>query len=334
MSRKPSISPPASEKGAALLIVLLLVASLSVIAVAIVQTVTHAYRTSGLSTARSQTLWFAVGVEDYATTKLEQALELTEGRVTRATPSFDEVITIPLEGGTIRLQLSDRSNCFNLNSLALSDEELTAADAVNPRAYFEALLGALEFEPGAIREIVDAASDWVDSDTRPRTRGAETSFYAGRDLPHAAGDTLMATPQELLAVRAMTPDRYRRLRRYVCTLPDTRIGTFNVNTLTAEDAPLLVPVFQNLIPLERLAGQLADSQSSIYDSPGDFLADPLFAVIAPEQRLDQLLGVESNLFRLSAEVVYLDTVSSYEAVFQRSDAGQIALLRRRLGVDE
>ncbi|MFC6197425.1 type II secretion system minor pseudopilin GspK [Ponticaulis profundi] len=323
-----------SERGAALLIVLLLVATLSVLSLAIVQTVTHAYRLSGLSSSRSQALWLAVGVEDFAKVKLQQALQLTEGKLDRRTPGLDEPLVVPVEGGEIRAVISDASNCFNLNSLVQSEEALSNPDVVDAGAFYLAMLEALQIDPTQAREMLAATQDWIDADNAPRSFGAETSFYASQEKPYAAGNTYLASPQEVLAIRGYSPEVFRRIRPLICTLPNDQVGQFNINMLTPDQAPLLAPVFAGVVSIDSIYGQLEAQQGRSFADTEEFFAQPMFAVVDPEQRLDSLLSVEAHLFRLRGEVVYLDTVSSYEAIFERGQSGAIRLLRRRLGVDE
>lgn len=325
-----------SEKGAALLIVLLLVATLSVVSLTIVQTVGQAYRVGLHSSARSQALWYAMGTETLATSRLTQLMKLSEGKLSRNMEGLNEPFTFVIDGGSLTVQVADYSNCFNLNSLGQVTEEAgeNTSNAVSPALFYEHLLGALEIDTSLIPNLVAGVEDWIDADTRPRLTGAETSYYATLPQPYAPGDSLMATPQELLGIKGYTPDIFRRIRPFVCALPGKTPGVFNVNTLNANHAPLLVPVFGNEIDVEKIRTELEAGSNVTFKSASEFLALPTFALITPEKRQDQFLGIDSTYFRLTGEVVYLDTLTRYEAVFVRNDANKITLVRRRLGVDE
>ena len=323
-----------SERGAVLLVVILLIATLSVISLAVVQTVSDSYRQSAQVSARSQSLWFATGAEDIARTKLSEALTLLEGKITRATPGIGEPIIFPLEGGQMTARLEDHSNCFNLNSLTQTDDALQQTGAINARLFYRQLLVAIDIDESLATQLTDAAADWIDSDTRPRVSGAETSYYASLTKPYRAADTFMVTPQELLAVRGYSAEIYRRVRPFVCALPTDRIGAFNVNTIRPEQGALLVPVFSALISPETIQSELFAIQNDAFNDPAGFTSLSAFSIVTPEKRLDSLLTVQSSYFRLTGEVVYLDTVSSYEAVFELDKAGNVSLVRRRLGVDE
>ncbi len=323
-----------SERGAALLIVLLLVATISVLALSIVQAVSTAYNAALVSSSRSQVLWFAFGAEDLASTKLSALSKVSEGKITSQTPGLNQPLTFDLPGGQLHALFQDASNCFNLNSLAQTSEEAEAAGAISAEQYYKDFLVAVGFDTSQSVQLTAALQDWLDLDNQPRSNGAETSYYATLETPYASGNTLLVSETELRAVKGYSQEVFRRIRPYVCARPDKVIGLYNVNTLRPAHAPLLVPVFANEINAESLENELRAVEGVEFDSASSFLEIQAFAAIAPDKRLDELLGVSSNYFRLTGEVVYLDAVTSYEAVFARSKANEVELLRRRLGVDE
>ncbi len=322
------------ERGAALLIVLLLVATLSVIALAIVQTVSMAYRTSGLSAARSQIMWFALGAEDIASQRLSAALKLTEGRFSHFTPGLGEPLSFSVPDGKVTAIFNDHTNCFNLNSLAQQQTSDDSEAELDPAQFYKSLLVALDFNPGLADELVASVQDWIDDDNQPRQSGAETTFYASLEEPYAAGNTFLVTPNELLSMRRYDGEIFRRIRPYVCTRPDSGLGPFNINTLQPSDAALLVPVFSEEVSIDVIRTELESLQTTELTDDEDFFARPAFSLVAPEQRLSELIDIKSDYFRLSGDVVYLDSVTSYEAVFARGNGDDVVLLRRRLGVDE
>ena len=326
--------PKSSERGAALLIVLLLVASLSAIALTIVQTMNSAYQSALISSARNQILWFAIGAEDFAASKLSTVSKLTEGKITRMTPGFDEPIEFALPDGCLKARFTDGSNCFNLNALSQTSEQADKAGAINAAEFYQQLLSALEFDTNKATELVATLQDWIDGDTLPRPGGAETSYYVSLEKPYASANTFLVSPGELRAIKGYTKEVYRRIRPYVCTHPDANIGPFNINTMRVAHAPLLFPVFSGEIPVTTLETELSGLEGTVNDTVDDFFALPTFAIIGKDNRKDEVLSVTTTYFRLTGEVVYLDAVTGYEAVFARDKAHNVALVRRRLGVDE
>lgn len=329
-----------SERGAALLIVLLMIATLSVLSVSIVQTVLVSKRSLQLSDSKSQINWYVLGIEELARVKLAEMWELTQGKITRYTPGLDIPLAFPIDGGHISARITDASNCFNLNSLSQSegaassdDESSIANDAVPSEVYVD-LLEALGLGPQEAVRLMSTAADWVDADSQIRAQGAENSYYASLRKPRSVANSYMATPQELLDVSGYTPELYRVLAPYVCVRPNDDIGVFNVNTLNVRHAPLVYSVFKGLINIDGMIGVMEQQGELEHPDVETFLEHPSLAQISTEERLTGLLGTTSKHFRVSGEIAYLDTVSSYEAIFEIEDSGKVVLLRHRLGVDE
>lgn len=334
---KKAVSHLRNDRGTALLIVMLQIAAVSVIALGIVQQVRVSLQTSAVSAARGQAIWFVLGAEDFAAAKLGEAMVLTEGKINTSTPGLNIPITFQIGEGKLVAKFQDQTNCFNLNSLAQTDEadeETEALGRIDAAQFYEHLLQALDFDPTTAQMLRASLQDWIDADNQPRLSGAETSYYATLETPYAAANTMLATPTELRAIRGYTADVYKRIQPHVCVRPDMNIGPFNINTLTPEDYPLVAPLFSGEIEPEIVAQELENYSGEIFDDAAGFLASPAFSLIQPEKTLDTLIDIQSTHFRLTGEVVYLDTVTSYEAVFAVDTSGEARLLRRRFGVDE
>lgn len=93
------------------------------------------------------------------------------------------------EEDAVRFGLFDESSRLNLNALLQMDSQGDQAA--------QALLGL----PGMDSETADAIIDWLDSDTVPRTFGAEDEFYGPFVTKNGPLDTL----EELLYIRGVTP---------------------------------------------------------------------------------------------------------------------------------
>ena len=326
----------ASDRGAALLIVLVMVATLATVGISIVQTVIAARRVSSFNDARGQANWYVQGAEALARHRLGQLFELTEGKIDRFTPGLGQELAFPIDGGFIQAEITDDSNCFNLNSLAAEsqtdDEESTTT--VNAFAFYADLLEAMGIGPMEAERLAATAADWIDADSDLRQAGAEAAYYASLETPRSVANTFMVTDRELLDVSGYTPEIYRAIAPFVCAHPDTDIGSFNINTMDERHAPLMGAVFSGQIPTETMMGVMAEQGELVHTDVTAFLEHSTLAQIAPEFRLTSLLSTGSNYFRLRGEIVYLESVTNYEAIFEVEESGEAKLLRRRLGVDE
>jgi len=105
--------------------------------------------------------------------------------------------------------------------------------------------------------LLDALSDWVDKDNIEHPQGAEESYYRSLNPPYSCRNDKMASPEELLLVKGMTPkivygDKdHEGIINYITVVGED--GKINLNT-----APL--PVLQALSPAmnPKLAQELID----------------------------------------------------------------------------
>ncbi len=94
-----------------------------------------------------------------------------------------------------RYGLEDESTRLNLNTL-LHAESLIPGSG-------RQLLMAL---PGMTEDVADAILDWIDTDEEPREYGCEIEHYSGLDPSYAPKNGPLATVEELLLVRGVTPE--------------------------------------------------------------------------------------------------------------------------------
>jgi hypothetical protein len=92
--------------------------------------------------------------------------------------------------GGYRYGLQDESTKLNLAALRQWDQ-------ANPGAAEQALSGL----PGMTEAVAAAIMDWIDTDTTPRSSGAEAEYYTAQRLPYVPRDGIPATLEELLLVR-------------------------------------------------------------------------------------------------------------------------------------
>lgn len=326
------------DRGAALLIVLVMVATLATISVGIVQTVINARRIAGYNDARGQANWYVQAAEELARVRLGQLAELNETGINRYVPGLGTELSFPIDGGLIKAQIDDASNCFNLNSLAGAssdgDEASAATQTVDSYTFYVELLKAMGIGPNEAERLASTAADWVDVDSDLRAFGAEAGLYASALKPRSVANTRMISDRELLDVSGYTPEIYRQIAPFVCARPDTKVGAFNINTMDERHAPLMAAIFTGQIATDVMIGVMEQQGEIVHENVEAFLEHPTLAQVAPEFRSTSLLGTDSKYFRLTGEVVYLDSVTSYEAVLEVEDGGDAKLVRRRLGADE
>ena len=316
------MNPPvrSSERGAALLAVLVLVVIMSAIAAGAFERLRLSTAMAMNGAALDQARGYALGVEDLLALRIDD-LASEDAYVTTLAGDWNGTarrIPLPGEGlavGTIR----DGGNCFNLNSLVQG----TAATALVQRPagieQFVGLMLVIGLPEPAARRIAAATADWIDSDSETGPQGAEDSAYSGGEPAYRTGNTLLADPSELRAVAGIAPEIYRQLRPFVCALPNSDMSPINVNTLLPRDAPLVAMFAPRQTNVERARGLIGARPPAGWRNTYDFW------------RSAQVAGLETNADPMSQLQLktYWFTID-LSVVFQDAEIEEWALVDARL----
>lgn len=140
---------------------------------------------------------------------------------------------MPVEGGEVIGVIEDRQGLFNLNNLMRNGSSSPAYVAQLQR-----LLGTLGL-PG---ELALSLADWMDSDSETQVPGgAEDSYYLGLPSPYRCANRALIELGELSQVKGFDARTIERLRPYVSVLPGAT--AINVNFAPAK---VLTAVIENL----------------------------------------------------------------------------------------
>lgn len=144
-----------------------------------------------------------------------------KARARAAGGSFGEPVGLPVAGGSLRLSFRDAGACFNLNSLGPA-----------PRAAGEGGADALAQVPPQdfARLLAAAGIPLLDADRLARATAERL----------AATGLLWADASEWTGVPGVTAAHWRLAGPLLCALPNREAAAINVNSLTPEQAPLLV----------------------------------------------------------------------------------------------
>lgn len=205
-----------SRGGSVLLLVLVVVAMLSLAGAMFSKLMSSEYRAARVHGTQLQTQALAESGMRYVETFLAQDTEAIEedGGFFDNPDRFRGVLVVDgeqpaqrgrftvlapaMSGGYsagVRFGLEDESTRMNLSVLMTAEARVENGG--------RDLLMAL---PGMTEEIADAVLDWIDEDDEPRQFGAEIDYYSGLNPPYAPKNGPLSTVEELLLVRAVTPE--------------------------------------------------------------------------------------------------------------------------------
>jgi len=303
------------QQGAAMLIVLLITAIASVVAISISERL-------ALDLARTETMLLGVrgnelssGLEALAGRLLEEDNNQEAGYDHANSLWAQPLPGLPVPGGLVTGSMQSLDGRFNLNSL------LDTSGVLNLQAHEQCrrLLRALNLP----QNIADALVDWQDQNGVQEPEGAEDQFYQQLDSPYLTANQPFAHITELRLVAGVNTEIYQRLVPHVSVLPVN-------NELPVENDPARkininlasISVLQSLhdsIDLQ-LATTLNQQGSARFTGVEEFFNHPALQNLNSEQFRQQIglmIKVDSQFFLAQADVLLADRPQRYYALLER-----------------
>jgi len=335
--RRSEPAPPARQRGAALVLAMLVFALSAALVVAMRDDFQRFYQRNANLLLAEQLDAYLRGAEELAAVILKRDHDLDRAAERRrdtlaedwARPSPPYSLE---EGGWMRGTLEDLQGRFNLNHLAQRLESAAGAERrfTAAQQQFIRLLLALE-EPAldefAAIAITESVTDWLDSDSVVAPDGAEDDYYGGLTPAYRAANRPMASVSELRAVANVTPELYRALSPLVTVWPLEPLP-LNINTAPA----ILLRSINADGLLTPLSEEEAESLAALRDPDGftdkrEFLEQPVFQGKGTMTATAELLGESSNYFLLIAEAEVAGRNTRLYSVLERRDRRIVALAR-------
>ncbi len=287
-----------SERGAALITVLLLVAIMSALIAVSFDRLGLALRRERNRSSAEEVRLDMISAEALALAQVTRLQSFDPSRTPSANAWQDVPVSVPVAGGQITARLRDGGNCFNLNGLVTSTVDGKLVAQSSAIAQFSRLLERVGVSTAVAGSIAASAADWIDSDTVPQPGGHEDEAYTSRETPYRTANAMMQDGGELQAVSGMTSDIYDQVKQLVCAYPETQASTYNVNTLTARQAPLVAALFPVPLSNQAILAALRNRPVEGFNSVQDFLAQPSLKAAGPSSLTTVQLRVRSSWFTL------------------------------------
>ena len=309
-----------SQRGIALLTILVMVALATILAATIAKRQTNTSENTGYLMRQDQSLLYAKSAEAFFSELLIQdsdngsSIDHLQENWAKPMPAF------PVEDGFISGRLLDESGKFNLNNLLKADGSVDDS----ARRWFEKLLQRV----GLPAELSQAVIDWQDADDETTgAMGAESNYYQGLDPSYLASNTRFHQVEELKLVRGFEGKNYDLIAPYVTALPEaTKI---NMNTA----APLLLASIDPKLDVKTLEQELKAKQAELtyFNSLEDLWKLNAFSGIEPQNKTDAAawLDSKSNYFTAQIEVVLSERKRQFSSAMMRKDK-QVTVYSRSL----
>ena len=250
-------TPPNKQKGAALLIALVIMTiAVGIAANIMFRQQLHTRLASNISNLE-QAYPYATAIEDWSRTVLSRDAEDSPESDDLSEPWATEIPPIPIPGGSMTGRLFDLQAGLNLNNLYPPEkpieenpeppvegappptpEELRLIKDQNryiiAKQRVTRLMETIDPEEaiGPALNFADTVQDWIDEDSETSPGGAESDYYQSLDPAYNAANSFLVSHTELRLLKDIDTDSYKLLRKFITTLP--KYTAINVNTAPIE----------------------------------------------------------------------------------------------------
>lgn len=289
-----------TQQGVALVMVLLIVAMATTLAVFMAQQQSFWQREMENGRDRAQARRIAEAGIDWARAILADDAAVSQSDHGKEMWAM-KLPAIPVEGGEVQGTIVDQQGLFNLNNL-MRNGALSAPDL----ARFQRLLLAL----GLPQELGSALVDWMDSNSETSANGAEDEYYLSLAKPYRCANRPLSDIGELAWVRGFDADSIKRLQAFVSVLPESGTAV-NVNFAPPE---VLMSVLPGLT-LQDARQMAAQIRSMPVKTMAEFLQRLPKSV---SQESSMILSVSSQYFMVTGYATQGDGASAVHALLKRN----------------
>ena len=316
-----------TNRGVALIIVLLIVALVSILATEMGSRLQlQVKRVSNIKDS-NQAYWYAMGAEQFASKAIKELLEANNGVISLEQP-WNQEFTYPVEGGMIQAQLADAQRCFNLNALRHDNpNDPNSQELLNA---FKRLLVEADIEiDGYTADLFkDSLADWLDEDGNIRDYGAEDADYESLVNPYLPANNYLINKSELRLINGAEQKWLIELMPLVCVLPGNNELKLNVNTIEKEQAAVLAAATG--LSLSAAQNIINNRKSDGFDKVESFLQEPEIAALSLTDTRKNWFSVETEHFILHTKTRYNNATFRMTSLFKVTD-GDVSVIRREFG---
>lgn len=310
---------PMRQNGVALMIVILVFALVSILAVGMYNRQSLFVQSSGNVFAQAQAYQYALASEIYGKRLLKADWD-DDKDANEFVDDLEQVqnaIVIPVEEAFLEAQFNDVQGKLNINDLVNIDGSINTL----MQDRFKRLLNRLALESVKIETI----QDWIDENQEPTNfEGSEDGDYLGLEVPYRTGSQPFYHLSELLLLQGITREDYEKLIRYVSVLPQ---GSAPVNVNTASEE-----VLQSLV--EDLSdAEAKDLVAAREEKPWVDLNSFLSASVLNGKKIDQnYLSVNSSFFEIATRITLADRkVRLLSLIHRKQEDGEMTVVKRDQG---
>ncbi|PAY01354.1 general secretion pathway protein GspK [Pseudoalteromonas sp. HM-SA03] len=331
------------QQGAALVIVLFIVALAATIAAEMASSLMVQVQKASNIQTQQQAKWYSYGAEELVKRALIQAKKDDPDSVNLDQPWAREEVPYPVDHGTLSGKVTDLQACLNLNALRAKSQtngndqggRQIGGKNTNPaHAALLELLKNIEDLPSNESEeaLADSVYDWLDEDSITYRSGAEEDEYMSNQTPYLTANNLMASVSELRVIKGFNPLVMEKIKPYVCVIPGSEELAVNVNTILPEQALLLSALITGLSKSGAEAIISARPKKGFTDI-NEFYTEVANQGVKNPNKTSKIFTINSNYFQLRATAVFDERRFSLTSIIEIKDGKAYVLARKFGGVE-
>jgi general secretion pathway protein K len=294
-----------NKPGVVLISTLLIVMVMSIISIQISKNFFLSIQRDLYIDFKNHSLQLLLSSEKQAIKSIQKEMISSNEKLINKDPVLNQSYFFSNELATIQVDVSDASNCFNLNSIFIKTGDGIQIKKDN-REWLERLLRLKGLDAPEIESFIDQLIDWVDPDNQPLNYGAENYFYIGPLSPinQYTPKRLLSNLSEIKNFPVLDQISFKKISNNLCVLPGLSNQLINVNTLNDSHINLIASLFDEE-NLEFIESQILDTPENGYDSANEFANKISQSVSWPSQ----VLSINSKTFLISTKI-YNQTFSN------------------------
>ena len=259
-----------NKPGVVLISTLLIVMVMSIISIQISKNFFLSIQRDLYIDFKNHSLQLLLSSEKQAIKSIQKEIISSNGKLINKDPVLNQSYFFSNELATIQVDVSDASNCFNLNSIFIKTSDSVQIKKDN-REWLERLLKLKGLDAPEIESFIDQLIDWVDPDNQPLNFGAENYFYIGPLSPinQYTPKRLLSNLSEIKNFPVLDQISFKKISNNLCVLPGLSNQLINVNTLNDSHTNLIASFFDEE-NLEFIESQIFDTPENGYDSANEF----------------------------------------------------------------
>ena len=318
-----------SQKGFALLTVLLVVALVSIVSSQLLYDQQVHIQRSSYMIHQAHSVSVAYGFESWVKKGLKA--DAKDNQTDHLNEQWAQpLVPIAFADGMVSGQLLDMQARLNVNNVLEKDANLQSFWKKMIERYLDQRLQGRQNMNG----FADVLTDWVDADDETLDYGAESSVYLLNNPAYRAANQPMVMVSELKNLQGMQTlqavDLFR-VQQHLSALPS--VTTINVNTADVEVLMAMTDWLTEDIA-KQWAQQRALEPAEEVNTFFTFLTDQ--TGFTPEEIANdlpaQVLDVKSQYFLLEAQVDYDEVKQIVSSIFNRKSEDEVTLVQRWLSV--